>query len=109
MRILQEIKDAIADDTDTGIVDKKMSKQFKEEDGSWGWKLEHLEPYKKINRNSLNHFAGEVVSLAAMVDREEGCPDKIHVTCGPVYHFFKQETLDAFLQRATNIIIAAEI
>lgn len=104
-----EICDSIVADTDGAIVDKKKSVRIVNEDGSGGWKLEMLKPYKKIDRKSLNHFAGEVVSLAAKADRNENTEDGITVTCGPVYHFFKEETVKRFMDRVHDIIEAAKI
>ena len=104
-----EICDSIVEDTDDAIVNKKKSVKVEHEDGSWGWKLDMLKPYKKIDRNGLHHFAGEVVSLAAKADRNENTEDGITVTCGPVYHFFKEETVKRFMDRVHDIIEAAQI
>lgn len=101
-----EICDAIVDDDDKSIVDKKNSKQIKRADG-WGWEIAFLTPYKKIDKKSLNHFAAEVVSLAARADRKDGIPGKITVSFGPVYHFNGKEVLDRFQDRALEIIEAA--
>lgn len=97
--IMKQIRDNIIDDHDTIMLDKKRSSL---ED-------KYLKPYKKIRRDHLMHFASEVVSLAAWADREDGVVDKISVTSGPVYHFFDQATLDAFLARAEAIIEAARL
>ncbi len=104
-----QIIDSIVPDTDGSIVDKKKSTKVEREDGSWGWKFETLKPYKKIDRKGLHHFAGEVVSLAAKADRNENSEDGITVTCGPVYHFFKEETINRFMDRVHDIIEAAKL
>lgn len=104
-----EIIDSTVPDTDCSIVDKKRSVQYKNEDGSWGWKIETLKPYKKIDKKALSHFAGEVASLAAKVDRKENTEDGITVTFGTVYHFFKEETVKRFMDRVHDIIEAAQL
>jgi len=104
-----QICDSIVEDTDGAIVDKKNSVQYQNEDGTWGWKIETLKPYKKIDRKGLHHFAGEVVSLAAMSERKDGHEECISVTFGPVYHFFGEETIKRFMDRVHDIIEAAKI
>lgn len=104
-----KICDSTVLDADDAIVDKKRSKKFEEEDGSWGWKFKMLKPYKRIDASGLNHFASEVVSLAAMSERKDGFEDYITVTFGPVYHFFNEDTLNRFMDRVHDIIEAAQI
>ena len=101
-----EICDAIVDDDDKSIVDKKNSKRIEKDDG-WGWEMAFLTPYKKIHKKALKHFAAEVVSLASKADREDGMPGKITVSFGPVYHFTDHEVLDRFQERVNDIIEAA--
>lgn len=101
-----EICDAIVDDDCKGIVDRKNSKEIKKENG-FGWDLAFLTPYKRINRDSLKHFAGEVVSLAAKADRKDGIPGKITVLFGPTYHFNDKLVVDRFLDRVHDILEAA--
>lgn len=96
--IMEVIRKNIIDDWEPMLRKNRVSLEDK-------W----LKPYKKIRRDHLPHFAGEIAYIAALADREDGLEDKISVTFGPVYHFYNQDTLDRFLARAEKILEAAEI
>ena len=95
------ICDAITEDTDRSMVDLGNTVSSSSEGGTTT-EFAFMTPYKQISEQGLTVIEKAFVKIAAEASVGTSV-DEIRVT--PLtYHFFKQETLDAFLSRLHDLI-----
>ena len=104
-----EICDSLVEDRDRCMADAENTER-KSTDVDVGARVDSklMEPYRMIDGAGLSHYAREITSLAALKEKGNGKSD-IRVTCGPVYRFFEQKTVDRFKDRVYAIIEAAQL
>lgn len=96
------ICDSITEDDDYNMVDPVNTKTYEQGSGGQSTDFVFMTPYKKISEQGLALVEKAFVKIAAEVATGNSV-DEIRVT--PLtYHFFKQETLDAFLSRLHDLI-----
>ena len=96
------ICDSITEDDDYNMVDPVNTKTYEQGSGGQSTEFAFMTPYKKISEQGLALVEKAFVKIAAEVATGNSVGE-IRVT--PLtYHFFKQETLDAFLSRLHDLI-----